>query len=242
MKRISTLAITLMALLSLSAIAATAALAENPLFLPEPTAAKPLKFTGKSGTGALEGTKEGTKVECKKNKESGSFTSARSGTVSIDFEECEAEVGGSKSKCHSLGDSGTTILTGGTIRLIDQDANGKLMPAILIELTELLHLECGVGVLILVLGAVIGLITEINEKAIVEPAEGTSKEDKGTEMTVAFTKSKRGEQSSKKCALPKETCEGKEYLLKAKFTTEEELASEETTANITFAEEVGLMY
>jgi hypothetical protein len=248
MKHIKLLAITVMAILSLTAlIATTAAFAEEagaPLINPNPTREAPLRFTSRSGVGILEGMSEISKLTCRADTNSGSFTTGRSGTVTIDFTECTGEEGAAR--CRSLGDPTGTILTGGPIKLVDQNLGGRLLPAIIIELERLLHIECGAaGLLILSLGNVIGLITRIDGVAIVDPAEGTTKEQEVREtVTVAFTREagRPGEQSSKKCALPKETCEGREFLLKVRFTTEEELASEETEDVITFARAAKLLW
>jgi hypothetical protein len=242
MQRLKLLGVALMAIFALSAIAATtAAFAENPLILPEPTATKPLTFTGAAGLGTLETTK-GALIECKKETNSGSFTTGRTGTITIDYEECHAIISGvGEIACHSLGDKTTSILTGGTISVIDQDIGGKLMPGVLVTLTSLLHIECALGVLILVLGSVIGLITKINGAEISEPAEGTTTEDKAKEVTLAFTQ-KTGEQGSKTCALPKATCEGKTFLLQSKVEEAEELSGLAATSTVKFGEEKTLDY
>jgi hypothetical protein len=186
---------------------------------------------------------ERSKLTCRADTNSGSFTTGRSGTITIDFTECGE---GESVRCRSLGDPVGTILTGGPIKLVDQNFGGKLLPAIIVEVEGLLHVECGaVGGLTLILGNVIGLITRLDGVAIVDPAEGTTKEQEVREtVTVAFTREagRPGEQSSKKCALPKETCEGREFLLKATFSTTEELASEETEDVITFARAAKLLW
>jgi hypothetical protein len=242
MRRPRLLGITLMAILSLTAIAATTqAYAENPLILPEPTATKPLTFTGTANLGTLETTKGALSV-CTSETSSGSFTTGRTGTITIDYTGCHSVISGvGEISCHSLGDKTTTILTGGTISIIDQDIGGKLMPGVLVTLASLLHIECALGILILMLGAVIGLITKINGAAISEPAEGTTKEDKAKELTLAFTQTK-GEQGSKTCALPKATCEGKTFLLETKVEEAEELEGLAATSTVKFGEEKTLDY
>jgi hypothetical protein len=193
MRQLRVLAIALTALFAMSAIAATAALAEAPELL----STKPSKFTSVSGTGALvPSTSTKATILCKKDTDSGEFTTIRSGTVTIDFTECTAEK--EKVKCRSLGDALGTILTGGVINLVALEPKaGELLLAGLVTIVNL-HLECQGGLLVIVNGSVIGSFS-------------------GVTSGVGFTKATQtyaqtaGIQAIRECVLPKELCKETEH-------------------------------
>jgi hypothetical protein len=107
MRRITTIGVTLIAVLAMGALFASAAFA-LPELLPGG------KFTGKSvGTSkpTLE-TLSGTKIECNKAEGSGEDTSDTLGKFTIDFKECKTP-NFFNASCNTKGDSSGIILSTG---------------------------------------------------------------------------------------------------------------------------------
>jgi hypothetical protein len=249
MKRLKLLGLALIAIFALSAMATTAAFAENPLILPNPTAKEPLTFTSESVKGTkpkLETTK-GTEIKCEKAKNSGSFTTGDAGTIEIDFEGCSTPVGAENVSCNSPGDKKGIILLNATngngdIQLVDVlpeiEKVKKLRLGVLITLLSDLNIECSL-VKIKVLQSVIGLADIKGEPTTEEKLIKTNV------MTLLFHQTK-GEQEIKECDLLIATCgkEGarKKFLLEANFGAGHELAGEEAEAVVTFAKEAEFHY
>lgn len=219
MRRIKLLTLTLGAIFALSAIAATAAFAENPEILPKPTAEKPLKFETTSGTG--EFNSEAAKIACKEDSSKGEFTSNTEGVVTIDFKgECKAEIEGSTIKCFSLGDASGTILLHAAIDLLTLHLSGGTLSlglGVLLPST-LLHLQCGIFLLLIggkVIGEFLGLtsgtkIKTTEEKELNFGATGTKQE---------FTE----------CVEPKSICPGS-WTLYIEITAGKRITGSEKTS------------
>jgi hypothetical protein len=138
------------ALTALGAVTAATASAELPEFLPASGT-----FTSTSGAGTLEEGGEPA-IECKEDTDSGEITGAKSATITIDFKSCTVF---GIANAHSLGDSGSTILTGGKVILCYLNKTKKEVGA-LIQLAEL-HIEVA-GKLLEVSGSVIGKVEPVN--------------------------------------------------------------------------------
>ncbi len=171
----------------------------DPLILPTPTSKAPLEFTATSGKAILE-TAE-AKIECKEDTASGEFIGVREGTTTIDFHGCkDTSLGVS---CHSLGDATETILTGGSVELVDLEKSSKLVLGLEFAPKEL-HVECSIA-LVLIKGATIGEISGIEN-------------GKATKTGTAIFKQEKGKQAIKECHLTKKFCESKKFLLEASLS------------------------
>jgi hypothetical protein len=156
--RTKILGLAFLAILAINTIAlsATASAVEVLLtqFLPEPSAAKPVTFTGISGLLELvplgEKLKGPETIGCTKSKSTGELTTPKLGKGTITFEGCK--LGGATS-CEDLTNKiKETITTKGTFHI--QTAEEKLVkpeqvPAFVV-LPEALHFTCGI-VLFLIL-------------------------------------------------------------------------------------------
>jgi hypothetical protein len=215
MKRIRLLGLALIAVFALGALASASAFAENPEILPVPTETSPAKFTATLSATKLVVTKEKVEVECKKGKAKGSFTTQDAGTVDVTFEECKGLVGTNSAVCTSSGAAEGSILTEGTVQLVDILPAGTLELGVWIKPNEDgspatdLHFKCGAVAEFVVLGSVIG---KTNAKDLV----------KIKETTLTYEQSTRGEQAIKSCMFLKALCinaEGKEniFMLETEF-------------------------
>jgi hypothetical protein len=206
MRQFRTLGVALMAVFAISVVASATAAAENPEILPVPTAKVPLKFTavGLDKEYILETTKK-LQLACRSFKAKGEFTSQDSGTVTIDFEGCEAK----GSKCTTEGDVNGTILVFADINLVDLKKAGlALKESLGVEILPLnaakenkLVMTCGV------------LKTEIIGSVL-------GREDKIKELTKTKTgellfNQKEGEQEFTECELLKAFCEKKIFRLES---------------------------
>ena len=220
MKRINLIGLALTALFAFSAIAATAAYAEQPEFLFK-TGGFPVKLGFTSGEGHL-GSKL-VEITCKKDHGSAEITSNTAGTFTVDFEECV--ITNTTTKCRSLGDANGTILVGGTLTPVTVTLPGGALGvgALLTVNTggtpTLLHIECSV-ILALVGGSVIGEFLSVTSE--------TEQLKKGTKKKLDI-QLEGGKQQFTKCVTPKATCEGKTYELYVEVSKEREAATEETT-------------
>ena len=189
-----------LAILALSAITATTASAENVEVLPVPTKTAPLTFISEGPAGVLEGEQAGSAIECGGLKNEGEVTSANLGVATLAFTGCKSAISGAK--CESL-----PKVAAGEIQLKvdfhfvdlllpEGEPLPKLMLGLVIILLELLHVECGAALLILIGAFVIG---EFNAKA---PESGV----KTKQGTVLFEQTK-GVQKVKECDLDKAFCE-----------------------------------
>lgn len=148
----------MLAVCSVSMVAATAAQAETTL--PEFMGGVANTFTTKSGLGTLFGADP---IVCKKDKGSGTIAATgRTGTWTTDFEECSVTVDGVTLKCFSLGDKGETILVGGTWSVARGPSTDPNL--ILLTISPELHIICTglIEVLIRVRGSVLGLIDKVS--------------------------------------------------------------------------------
>lgn len=141
MKRIRLLGVALMAVFALGVIAAASASAQEPTkVLPEPTEAKPLMGTSKSGPGTLL-TVGKNEVTCKKDTDTFSATTPNLGTFHATFEECKTVVLGQKLTCTGVGDKEGLILLLGTVHYWLALLSAKLVAA-LVFLFEEFHFTC----------------------------------------------------------------------------------------------------
>jgi hypothetical protein len=191
--------LTILATLALSAIAvATASALENVEVLPSPTKTTPLKFTAKGLAGDLEGEQSGSAIECKEVSVPGEFTSTNLGVATLTMTGCKSPLNGAK--CESLPeDKAGTLELKADVHLVDVllpagEPLPELMLGVAVILLELLHVQCGVSLLLLIGGAIIG---EFNKSA----ASG----EKTKEGTVDFEQTK-GVQKVKECDLDKAFC------------------------------------
>jgi hypothetical protein len=145
--------VAVLALTALGAITASSASAALPEFLPASGT-----FTSTSGAGTLE---EGGQpaIVCKEDTDSGEITGAKTSTVSIDFKSCTVF---GIANAHSLGDSGSTILTGGKAELCYLNKTEKKV-GVAIHINPL-HIEVA-GKLLQVTGTVIGQVKPVNESS-----------------------------------------------------------------------------
>jgi len=175
------LGVTLLAVIALTVMAAASALAAEPTkMLPEPTEAKPLTGTDKSGEGVLV-TTGGNEVKCKKDVSSFSATTPNKGTFHVTFESCKAKVPiiGS-APCTGVGDEKEKILLLGTVEYWLALLSSKLVAA-LVFLIEEFHFTCealGQKQLILVKGCAAAL-AEPTEKLTKTTKDVFKEESKG---------------------------------------------------------------
>jgi hypothetical protein len=171
--KFSKFVLALAAILVVALGTATAAQAANPSVLPVGTEASPLSFTGKA-KGVTKLIAEGRTVECREAPAEGSiggreFTNGRLGLVIITFKGCvssntactgleRAEPEG-QIKVHAI----IHIWAG---RLVNARGEVVLHRAVIVFLPLHVHFTCGFGlVLVLVLGCVAALISNINRLA-----------------------------------------------------------------------------
>jgi len=207
MQRFGLVGVALMAIFALGAFASTAAFAELPLIVPEPTKASPATFEATGGVSKLESI-AGSVIECKTLAESnGEFTSGDAGKTALNFEGCKSSGVG----CNTSGDTKEKLLfPENTINLVDPKA-GTL--GTLITLTKTLVSKCGVSLTIEVKGAVLGSIA------------GVKSGQKVKAFTASFKQSALGVQELKTCISLKATCEGREFELEVNFGRRSELAA-----------------
>lgn len=159
MQRLKILGVALMAVFALGAFVSATASAEVKVL---PEAAE--SFKGESGKGTLEVLKSKFAVTCQKDKSEGTFEAKKPlGTFHIDFEECTT-IGGIVT-CTGLGEASGIILTLGTTHLVfDKLGTGAELGVGVLFLVEPTHFECA-GVLQIVEGQVLCLITPVGKKA-----------------------------------------------------------------------------
>ncbi len=223
MQRLRLLSLALLAILAVAAIASASAFAlENPEILPNPTEAKPLNFTSKSGAGTLI-TIGGNAITCADDTNEGKFTSARLGPVTVTFLTCTSTGG---VKCKTAGaEAGKIVLEAG-IHLVDFKKGTTLTLGAVITLSKNIVITCGV------------LKDEVKGSVMGEVSGVTSGVETST-GTLTFTAKEKGVQLLSKCELDKTFCEGKTFKLEASFNGSTfESASEETTDEMKFAEKI----
>jgi hypothetical protein len=137
MRQVKILAVSAMAILSLSAlIVSTASAIPAPSVLP----AEAVTFTATGGKGTLA-TLSGTTVECKKQTSEGSLAAGvLLGPVHIMFSECSSSLG---STCTGLGETSGTILVLGEFHIVALELGTVLDPALLI-LVNSVHFSCSI--------------------------------------------------------------------------------------------------
>lgn len=100
MRRVKMLGLAVVAVLALGA-AVTAAASAEVSFLPEGTAAEPVKGSGTAGPGTMQ-TLSGQSIQCAALKGTGEVTSKQSGHAVLELEGCRAVIGGVEVKCADL--------------------------------------------------------------------------------------------------------------------------------------------
>jgi hypothetical protein len=223
MKHFRIIPVTFFAIVALAAVGASTAAAETPEILPNPTEKEPLTFTAEGGAGRLE-TTGGLTIKCAKVKATGSFTSARLGTTSIDFEGCKESKTGAA--CNTKGDAKEIVLVNGGLHLVDYKVGAELLLGTVVSLKETLVLECSL-LKDEVVGAAMGKVTGVTSGVKTKTAKLVYKETKGV-------------QELTKCEFDKAFCEGKTYKLEANLGLGLEGAAEESEVGVTFAKEAAV--
>jgi hypothetical protein len=189
----------ILAAFALSAIVATTASAlENIEVLPNPTKTTPLNFESKGPAGELEGEQAGSAIECKESTGKGEITSTNLGVATETFTGCKSAISGSK--CESLPkETPGTVEVKERFHLVDVllpkgEPAPELMLGVVDILSELLHIECGAAILVLIGNDVLG-----------EFSNGAESGVKTKEGTVDFQQTK-GVQRVKECDLDKAFC------------------------------------
>jgi hypothetical protein len=140
MKTLKTFGLVLLVLAALGVVTAASASAETPktLFLEGKTSTT---FTGTSGKGHLSTKGVPVSIECTKGKDAGTIESKGEGTLTLTFEGCTL-LG---TKCKSAGATNAgEIVTSGTYSTVYDAVTpfaAKLLPALLLKITEV-TIEC----------------------------------------------------------------------------------------------------
>jgi len=163
---------------ALGALAVSSASAALPVFLPEPSTAKPVTFTGKSAVSILELT-AGRKVKCEKSTSTGEMHKPSEGEFATEFKECESAA----SKC-----TGTNNVVLGAITVKGDFALvfDTLTPlgVAMAWMPEVFGFKCSGSPKNEVKGCALGLIMPINTKVkttehyttLFEQSKGVNKE------------------------------------------------------------------
>ena len=234
MKRIRLVGLAILAILALSAITATTASAENVEVLPAPTKTAPLTFESEGPAGVLEGEQVGSAIECKELKNKGEITSANLGVATLTFTGCKSVISGAK--CESLPKvAAGTIELKVDIHFVDVllpkgEPAPELMLGLAVILLELLHVECGAALLILIGAIVLGEFTKAAESGV-----------KTKQGTVLFEQAK-GIQSVKECDFDKAFCSGKTFGLYIELGKGREKGGIKQEDKITLAKEAAFDY
>jgi hypothetical protein len=160
---------------------------EEQEILPTPTEKEPLTFTSEGKVSKLV-SKSGT-IECEKLTNEGSFTSAMTGTVTIDLTGCKSK----EVKCNTEGDAAGVILAKYNSHLVAVASGEELNLAVALTLEKTLIIKCGV-LKVEVKGTVIGQI------------DGSVSEAK-TKSNELLLHESGGKQAIKTCAIDEEFCE-----------------------------------
>jgi hypothetical protein len=178
MKRLQTILLALMAILSLGAVVASAASAVEPGLLPlsgETFPAAGVPFTSTSGKGTLT-TAAKKEIVCNTDDDKGTLGGKTGetahiilGTVNILFSGCKAEGSGCRSEEAGKKDPAETILVGlpeagkeADIHFVALLNGTKLVPGLLVILLENVVINCG-GLKLEVKGTATGEITGYTE-------------------------------------------------------------------------------
>ncbi|HLM85705.1 MAG TPA: hypothetical protein VK272_05900 [Solirubrobacteraceae bacterium] len=210
----------LVAMLAFSLAASANACAEetgNPLILPEPTEAKPLKFTSTAGSITLNFMSLG--LVCLSGSSSGEFTSKRLGKITMSFSRCEAK--NPPISCRSQGDErGVILFIEADLHLVAFKVGSELRVGVVIKLAKAIKIECTDG-------------TFEWRGSVIAPLSGVS----GKTKTATFSFS-----SIHECELDKEFCfEGsvhRKFKLEWASSSEFMSLSIERADSVTFETEV----
>jgi hypothetical protein len=194
--------------IAVAGLMAPSAKAENPLLLllsgePLPVT---VDATGGSATfttsaGEVSSTAMSAVGECRED-----------GNGSIDTRTCKGSLifTGVKSggaKCKTVGANAEEVILSGEVDVVDILAAGTLAVGLLLVISGIDDVSCGVGLTIEFRGAVIGHVLGVENG--VESAAAAKK-------TVQW-RSVEGKQEFRTCDLPKSKCEGKTFNLEAAF-------------------------
>lgn len=163
MQRLKLLGLALIAVFALSA-AVTAVASAEVSFLPEGSAAEPVKFEAKSGKGKLQILSPSVEpITCEKDKGTGEVTSQRLGHFVVEFEECSTNVGGIPVKCSDLAheDAQGIIKVEGEFHL-RMGLTGQPLGIVAFLVSPDVHFLCSVTLWV-VLGCAAGSITPLEE-------------------------------------------------------------------------------
>jgi hypothetical protein len=189
MRSIRLLGVALVASVMLSALVAAAASAVEPTkILPEPTAAKPLTGTSKSGKGTLL-TVGGSEVSCGGSTATFEFTTPNLGKTAVTFTECRTVILGSTLTCTGVGDAAGVILFTGAVHYVlalrmKSATETELVTALVVLVTQF-HFTCSAGLikaLVLMRGCVAALAKPL--KLLTKVTEAVFKEFKSGESEI----------------------------------------------------------
>lgn len=177
MQRLKIFGATLVALIALGAVMASASMAALPEFSP----ATAQKFKGLGGAGELTTLSGGISIKCTSNTLEGSITGAKTATVNITIAGCTA-LGFTS---NSLGDAEKLVLTGTlNAELCYINKTEKTVGVYISGIN--VHLEVpSLGVLIAITGSLIGRVTPLNTVT--------------THYTFGFEQSGTGDQKLTEC-------------------------------------------
>jgi hypothetical protein len=225
MKRIRLLGLALLAVFALGAVLASGAMAETPEILPLPTEGKPLTYTSETTTEPILETTAGgekNKIKCAKAKNAGSFNTANSGKVTIEFSGCKQAT----KNCTTKGDTlGEILLVNAPAQLVDVLPGGVLDLGVLITVNNL-EFECGT-LKDKVTGTVIGVVD--NEKGELLKSLEAFKN-----VIVLWKQKATGEQEITECMFPESVCKGKTFKLESELGLGLELSAEIADASLKF--------
>lgn len=215
MQRIKVFGATLVALVALGAMTASASMA-----LPEFSPATKQKFKGSGGAGELTTLTGGVSIKCTANTLAGEIITALTATVSITFTGCTA-LG---LAANSLGDAEKVILTGTLNAELCYINKTTKPPEVGVYISGVnSHIEVpSLGILINVAGSLIGQVTPVNTLTTLFTfnfAQSGAGDQKVTECTNDKGEVLKGKLVSSKDA-KHETLESSAIVQKAEVTAE----------------------
>jgi hypothetical protein len=220
--------LSLFASFALGAAMSTAASAEETFGIvePKPTEKLPADFTSEGLITEFVSKAAGNpKIVCQKLTNTGEFTTATSGKITIKFKGCKLEA----KKCSNNANAEEIELKNASIELVDFKKESKLTLGVVIAFSEL-SITCeNVTVSIRVKNGVLGTIDEVTSGV-------------ATKKMKALYHQSAGEQEFKKCEILAGFCTGKEFSLEANFGTGVQLAGLFSEDTINFLENETIVF
>ncbi len=166
-----------------SALAVAPALAALPLFLPEPSTAKPVAFKGSSGVSVFE-TAKGTKIKCSSSATTGELHKPALGEFKTEFSGCEIGAG---VLCTRSGSGGGVIVMEDNLALVYDVLTPSVGVAVAL-MPKTFTFACASGrEKFEVKGCALGLITPINTKVKTSESYSTHfEQEKGANKEVEY--------------------------------------------------------